>query len=119
MRRPTTPHLAATALLPVSTVLLSKVTANSLLQANTEHHPQGSMAAHHLQASTVLLLQVDSTASLHRVKASTEHHRQANTPSRVNTANSDLLRVVLHLRADTLVSSSMVSLLQAEGTRTI
>jgi hypothetical protein len=122
MRKLTTPHPVVMVLhLVASTVLLpSKVMVSSLLQASMVHH---------LRVNTVLLHR-DNTANLLKAKVSTARHLQADSMVSllrdrasmvlrrlVNMVSSDLLRVVLRLREDILVSSSMASHLQAVGTR--
>jgi len=129
-RRPT-PLQVATALRPADSTaaLLRKVTASSLLQANTVRHLRDS-TAHLLQASTVNLLKVkasmarllraDSMASLRKDRASTVLRRLVSTLSRVASMDSsDLRRAVRRLREeDTQASSSTASRRKVVGTRT-
>jgi hypothetical protein len=121
-RRPTT-NLLGTALPPVASTVahLSKGMASSHPKASMAHHrkvntvlPRQANTVNLLKvkASTAHLLLADSTANLRRDKVSTVLHHQANMVS-----SSDLLRVVLPLREDTLVSNSMASLHQVAGTR--
>ena len=106
MRRPTTQHLADTALLQASTALrqanmvvlhLASTEVPHRVSTEALHQDKVNMARHRLKASTVHLL---------KAKDSMERRRQVSTVS-------DRRRAVL---VDTLASSSTASPHQAGGT---